>query len=115
MIEPNRNDLRIRVSRDQFVTAVQAQQNSPAFQLAFRKNANDFAIGNFFRGGAHRSVRMAGVNWDAADHTQDRVQNGFVKILLVDDVADRPRAGELQDESVYPTDVIRHEKKPAGR
>ena len=41
--------------------------------------------------------------------------NPLVIIFLVDDVADRPWAGELQDERVHPTDVIRHEKKAAGR
>src|SRR4029077_10329461 len=93
----------------------QAQQNSPAFQLALRKNANDFAIGKSLRSGADRSERMAEVNWDAAERTQDRVQNRFMIIRLVDDVADRTRTGKLQDESVYPADVIGYEKKaPAG-
>ena len=58
---------------------------------------------------------MADVDWDAAERTQDRVQYRFVIIRLVDDVADRTRAGELQDESVYPADVIRHKKKPTAR
>jgi hypothetical protein len=38
-----------------------------------------------------------------------------VIIFLVDDVADRPRAGELQNEGVHPTDMIGHEKKAASR
>src|SRR4029077_5297586 len=58
---------------------------------------------------------MADVDRDAAERTQKWVQNRFVVILLVDDEADWARARELQDESVDPTDVIRHKKKPAAR
>ena len=36
-------------------------------------------------------------------------------IRLIDDVADRARAGELEDESIYPGYVIGHKKKPASR
>jgi hypothetical protein len=36
-------------------------------------------------------------------------------IFLIDDVTNRPRAGELQNEGVHPADMIRHEKKAAGR
>ena len=60
-------------------------------------------------------MRMTDIDWDAAQRAQNRVQNPFVIILLVDDVTDRTRAGELQDESVHPTDVIWHKKKSAIR
>ncbi len=43
------------------------------------------------------------------------MQNPFVIILLVDDVTNRPWAGELQDERVHPADMIRHKKKTASR
>jgi len=36
-------------------------------------------------------------------------------IRLIDDVPDRTRAGELEEESVHPGDVIGHKKKPAAR
>ena len=36
-------------------------------------------------------------------------------IRLIDDVPDRTRAGELEEESVHPGDVIGHKKKPATR
>ena len=115
MIQPNRNDLRIRVPGDQFVTTLQTQQCSRAFQLALGEHTNDFALGDFFSSGANRLVRMADIDRDAAERAQKRVQKRLVKILLVDDVADRTRTGELQDECVHPTDMIGHEKKPARR
>ena len=43
------------------------------------------------------------------------MQDPLVIIFLIDDVADRPWAGELQDEGVHPGNVIRHKKKAAGR
>jgi hypothetical protein len=43
------------------------------------------------------------------------MQHPLVIIFLVDDVTDRPRARELHDEGVHPANVIRHEKKAAGR
>ena len=42
------------------------------------------------------------------------MQDSFVIIFLVDDVTDWTWAGELQDEGVHPSDMIRHEKKAAG-
>ena len=36
-------------------------------------------------------------------------------IRLIDDIADRARTGELQDEGVHPGDMVGHEKKPAAR
>ena len=58
---------------------------------------------------------MTGIDWDAAQRPQNWVQNRFVIILLVDDVTNRPRAGELENESIDPTDMIRHKKEAAGR
>ena len=58
---------------------------------------------------------MTGIDWDAAQRAQNRVQNRFVIILLVDDVTNGAGAGELEDESIDPTDMIRHKKEAAGR
>src|SRR5206468_485245 len=115
LIEPDRNDLRLCVPRNHFITALQTQQCPPSFQLALWEHTHDLAIGDSFRGGAHRRVRLATTDWDTTERLQDRIQNGFVIILLVDDVADRARTGELQDESVHPTDMIGDEKKAASR
>jgi hypothetical protein len=43
------------------------------------------------------------------------VQNRSMIIRLIDEVPDRTRAGELEDESVHPGDVVGHKKKPAAR
>ena len=59
-------------------------------------------------------MRLALADGDATNRAQNRMQNRFVIIFLVDDVADRARAGELQDEGVHPADMIRHKKKAAG-
>ena len=61
------------------------------------------------------SVRMADIDWDAAERTQDRVQNRSVIIVLVNDVANWTGAGELQDKGVHPGDMVGHKKKPAAR
>src|SRR6266540_3425216 len=115
MIEPNWNDLRIRVSRDQFITALQSQQRSRAFQLALGENTDDFAVGNSFSSAPNRSMRMPDIDRYATERTQKRVQNRFVIKLVVDDVTDRTRAGQLQNQGVHPADMIRHKKKPAVR
>src|ERR1043166_8321077 len=44
-IEPDRNDRRFGVVRNQFVTAAKAKQRARALQLAFRKKADNFAVG----------------------------------------------------------------------
>ena len=43
------------------------------------------------------------------------MQDPLVIIFLVDDVADRTRTGELQDEGVHPSDMVGHQKKAADR
>ena len=60
-------------------------------------------------------MRLTPANLDAPNRAQDRMQNRLVIIVVLDDVPDRPGTGELQDEGVHPTDVIRYEKKPASR
>jgi hypothetical protein len=115
LIEPDRNDLGVRVPRNDFITPLQTQQRSPSFQLPFRKHTHDFAFVELFRSDANCTMRLTLANWDAPNRAQDRMQNRLVIIFVVDDVADRPGTGELQDEGVHPADVIRHEKKPASR
>ena len=58
---------------------------------------------------------MADVDRDAAQRTQNRMQNRFVVILLVDYVTNRTRADKLQHERVHPTDVIGYKEKTALR
>jgi hypothetical protein len=60
-------------------------------------------------------MRLPAADWDAPDRAENRMQYSLVIIFLIDHVADRPWAGELQHERVHPADMIRHEKKPAGR
>src|SRR4029077_17139102 len=101
--------------RNDFITALQTQQRSPAFQLALREHTHNFAFGDFFRSGANCSMRLALADGDATNRAENRMQHSLVIIFLVDDVADRTRACELQHECVNPSDVIRHEKKSASR
>ena len=60
-------------------------------------------------------MRLALADGDATNRPEDRMQDPLVIIFLVDDVADRTWAGELQDEGVHPGDMIGHQKKSAGR
>src|SRR4051794_9927118 len=101
--------------RNDFITALQTQQRSPAFQLALREHTHNFALVELFRSDANCCMRLTLANRDASNRAQDRMQNRLVIIFLVDDVADRPGTGELQDEGVNPTDVIRYKKKAASR
>src|SRR5262249_49914487 len=103
------------MSGDHFITALQSQQGPSSFQFAFREHTHDFAFGDFFRSSANGSMRLAPANGDATNRAKNRMQNSFVIVFLVDDVADRPRASELQDQRIHPTDMIWHEKKAAGR
>src|SRR6267154_81144 len=115
LIEPDRNDRGVRVPRNDFIPALQTQQRSPTFQLALREHTHYFALVELFRSDANCSMRLTLANRDAPNRAQDRMQNRLVIIFLVDDVADRPGTGELQNEGVHPADVIRYEKKPASR
>src|SRR5262249_32255394 len=101
--------------RNDFITALQTQERPPAFQFAFGENTHNFAIVDFFRSGAHSRMRLALANRDATNRTENRMQDPVVVIFLADDVADRARAGELQDQRVHPTDMVWHQKKAAGR
>src|SRR4030095_14708764 len=113
--QPDGNDRRIGMACDQFEAALQSQQCARAFELAFREKAYDFALGNSFVRSADGCMRTAATDRDAAERPQNRMQNGFVIVLLVNDVANRAGAGELQNKSIHPADVIRHKEKPAWR
>src|SRR5262249_39389011 len=88
LIEPDRNDLGLRVPRNDFITALQTQQRPSAFQLAFREHTHDFAFGDFFRGGANCGMGLALADGDATNLAQDGLEDWFVIVFLVDDVAD---------------------------
>src|SRR6202035_2095719 len=101
------------VPRDQFVTPLQAQKDPCAFQLALGKKTNDLALGNSFRCSTNGGTRIANIDWNTTQRAHNRVQERFVIMFLVDDVPNRARAGELQNESVHPGDVVGHKKEPA--
>src|SRR5678815_4256121 len=58
-------------------------------------------------------MRMSNINWDATDRAQNRVKDRVMIVLLVDDVSNRARASELQDDGVNPSDVVRQKQEPA--
>jgi hypothetical protein len=58
---------------------------------------------------------MADVNRDTTDGAQEWAQHRFVIELLINDVTNRSRACELEDEGVDPGDVIRQEEEAAFR
>ena len=49
---------------------------------------------------------MPDIDRNATDGAQKWAQHRFVIKLLVDDVTNGARTGELEDEGVYPADVI---------
>jgi hypothetical protein len=56
---------------------------------------------------------MSNINWDATDRAQNRVKDRVMIVLLVDDVSNRARASELQDDGINPCDVVRQKQEPA--
>src|SRR5947207_684851 len=78
LVEPCRNDERIGVPRDQFVSTVQAQKRPRAFKTALRENAHDLARSDFLSRSANCRMRMAGIDRNAAKRVQKPVQNRFV-------------------------------------
>ena len=87
---------------------------SPPLHLRLM-TANDLAFADFFCSCANRRVGMARIDRNASNELHKPMQHRFVIEFLVDDVTNRARTGELEDEGVHPADMIRHEKKPAGR
>src|SRR5207302_2269156 len=112
-IEPNWNDSGVGVLRDQFVTAPQTQESSRAGELPFRKKANDLAGGDLFGRGANCRTRMPDVNRNAADGAHEWAEHRFVIKFLIDDVTNRPRACQLENKRVDPSDVIGQKQKTA--
>ena len=58
---------------------------------------------------------MAHIDRNAPEHTQKPMQSRFVIVLLVDDVANWARAGELKHDGIDPGDVVGQKKKSALR
>ena len=56
---------------------------------------------------------MSYIDRNAAGRSQKRPQHRLVIKFLIDDVTNRPRASELQDDGIDPRDVIRQKKKSA--
>src|SRR5690349_20773016 len=100
---------------DQFVAALQTQKDPCAFQLAFGKNTDDLALRNFFRRSTNSGTRIASIDWDTTERAQDRVKDTVTIMLLVDDVPNRARASELQNDGINPGDVIGQKQEPALR
>src|SRR5438552_2867051 len=74
-IEPNRNDFRVRMLRDQFVAAPQTQQRSRARELAFRKKTNDLASVKLLGCSANCRTRMPNVDRNATNSPQKRAEH----------------------------------------
>lgn len=58
---------------------------------------------------------MARIDWDASNEPQKPMQHRFAIEFLVDDVTNRARAGELQDDGIDPANVVGQKKKSALR
>jgi hypothetical protein len=78
---------------DHFESVLQTRQCSGAGQLSFRENANDLAGFNLIGSSANCFPKFAPIDRDGPRHSQHRVQHRLVIEFLVDDKANRPRAG----------------------
>src|SRR5947207_390569 len=115
LIEPYRDDRRFRLARDDFVSAPQTQERSRPREFAFRKKTNDFAGLNPRHCAAHRILRFARRDRNAADGAQNRIEKPVPIDTFIDDESNRPRAGEQKHDRVYPGDMVWEEKKSAFR
>src|SRR5438270_10627303 len=85
LIKPDRNDRRLGLPRDDFVTAPQPQQRSAPGQFALWKKADDFAGANPGDGIAHPVLRFPGRDRDATDGAQDWMEETIPVDAFVDD------------------------------
>ncbi len=115
LVHPDGHYLRIGLARDEFVAALQPQQGSGTRELSFGKQANNLSRTDFFRRRANRVLRAPCVNRNAARQVQKRMQDRIPVILIMNDEANRTRAGDLENDGVDPRDVIRQEQKTARR
>ena len=83
--------------------------------MSLGKKTNDLARAQALRGHAHRIPGAAGRDRDAAGETQERMEDWFSIIALVDDESDRTRRSELENDRIHETDVIREKEKTTGR
>ena len=58
---------------------------------------------------------MANVDRNAAYSAQKWAQHRFAIKFLIDDVTNRSRAGDLEQDGIDPSDVIGQQQKSAGR
>src|SRR5690348_14685297 len=100
---------------DQFVAASQSQQRSGSRKLSFRKETNNFARRQLFGCGFDRGSRVAGIDWNAADGPEYRLEQWLVIKFLIDDITNPPRTGQLKDDGIDPGNVIRQKQTAAWR
>ena len=114
-IEPDGNDRRFRLSRNNFVTTPEPKQRAAARKLAFRKEANNFARANLGRRVPHRIFRFARGDGNAADGAQNRMEETISIKPFIDNEPDRAWTSQEEDDRVHESDVIRQEEESARR
>src|ERR1019366_3232131 len=94
---------------------LEKKQSSGARELTFRKKANDLALRDSLRGFPDCVAGVTQIKWNAAHRSKNRIEDTMLINRRVDDIANRPRTGHLQENGVDPGDVIWQQKKALGR
>ncbi len=115
LVEPDGDDGTFRAARDEFVAALQPEEDAAARKLALGEDADDFALLDELDGGADGVFGMPAGDGDGADGAEDGVEQRKAVDFIPDDEANGPRAGELQDEGIDVGEVIREEEEAAAR
>src|SRR5438132_6861765 len=105
LIEKDRHHRCFRMTCDHFESALQTRQRAGTRELAFRENANDLTDFNLIGCSANCLARFTPINRDGAHHSQHGLECRFVIKFLVDDKANRPRTGWLENDRINPGDV----------
>ena len=115
LVEPDRHDGSVRVPRDDFVSPAQPQKDAASGEFALRENADDLSRPNALGSLLHGLLGAMGGDGDRLHQTEERVQQRVPIDRLVHQKPDRAGTGGLQENGVYPGDVIGQQKAPSRR
>ena len=114
VFQPDRHDRHPGLAGDQFVAAVQFLQRRRAGQAAFGKQAHHLARVERLHRRLDGRARLLWADRDRAQQPHAPAQDARLVNFVVDQVADRPRAGQLQHDHVDVGDMVRQQEHAAG-
>ena len=114
LVHPHGHDGLTALLGNDLEAFLEPQQRAGAGEFALWEYAHDLAGLEALGGGAHPVAGVRGRDRDGLEEPQDGVEDGVLVERVEDQEADRPRAADLQDDSVHPGDVVGQEQAAAG-